>query len=466
MNGVRPTPAEAPHGLPVVGHALQLWRRPLPFLRELSGHGDLVTLRLGRHRAYLAVGVDAVRTVLHDPRTFDKGGPLFEKARLLVGDGLVSSDFATHRRQRLLMQPAFGTSRLPGYTRLMAEQIDTTLDRWQHGRTLDVGREMHTLALEVAARTMFGAQLGERAIAEVVASMPWVMRGVYRRMLVPADWVHRLPLPANRRFDRARATMHRAIADTVRSYRRAGQDHGDVLSILVSSQDERGTSLSDAEIHDQVMTLLIGATEPPGSALTWVFQLLSQNPEAERALQAEADDVLRGGPARAVAAADLARLEYTRHIVLEALRLYPPAWLLSRIATQDTDLLGHPVPKGATVLFSPYQLHHDQEVFPDPSRFDPGRWRSPSPAARAALLPFGAGNRKCIGDEVALTELSLVVAAVASRFRLRAVPGTTARPVARASLGAENVVLEAERRIARGTAAHGSTPVRPRTVTS
>ncbi|MFE5714952.1 cytochrome P450 [Streptomyces sp. NPDC056501] len=456
MTWAAAAPSEAPHGLPVVGHAVQLWRRPLPFLRELYGRGDVMTLRLGRHRAYLACGIDAVRTVLHDPRTFDKGGPLFEKARLLVGDGLVSSDFATHRRQRLLMQPAFGASRLPGYTGLMAEQIDTTLNRWQHGRTLDVGREMHTLALEVAARTLFGAQLGERAVTEVVACMPLVMRGVYRRMLVPADWVHRLPLPANRRFDQSRATMHRVIADTVRSYRDAGKDHGDVLSILVSSRDEHGTSLSDAEIHDQVMTLLIGATEPPGSALTWVFQLLSEHPEAERALQAEADDVLRGRPARALSAADLARLEHTRHIVLEALRLYPPAWLLSRVATKDTDLLGQPVPKGATVLFSPYQLHHDQDVFPHPSRFDPGRWRSPSPAARAALLPFGAGNRKCIGDEVALTELSLAVAAVASRFRLRAVPGTTARPLVRASLGAEHVVLRVEARTPRGAATGGA----------
>ncbi|SFC54142.1 cytochrome P450 [Streptomyces aidingensis] len=468
MTGAAPAPAEAPHALPLAGHAMQLWRRPLPFLRELTGLGDLVTLRLGPHRAVLACSTEAVRTVLHDPRTFDKGGPLFEKARLLVGNGLVSSDFTTHRRQRLLMQPAFGTPRLPGYTRLMAERIDAALDGWRPGRILDMGREMHTLALDIAARTLFGAQLGERAVAEVVACMPPIMRGVYQRMLIPAGWVHRLPLPANRRFAQARATMHRVIRDTVRSYRRAGRDHGDVLSILVSSRDEHGSALSDDEIHDQVMTLLIGATEPPGDALTWVFHLLSQHPQAERALHGEADDVLRGGPARALTAADLPRLEHTRRIVLEALRLHPPAWLLSRVTTRDTVLLGHPLPPGTTVLFSPYQLHHDPAVFPDPERFDPGRWRSPSPVARAALLPFGAGNRKCIGDEVALTELSLVIAAVASRFRLRALPGAAVRPLARASLGAEGVMLRVERRTVHGAAADGAgaAALRPGAVTS
>ncbi|NBM17239.1 cytochrome P450 [Streptomyces sp. GC420] len=469
MTGARPAPADAPHGLPLIGHAAQLWRRPLPFLRELAGHGDLVTLRLGPHRAYLACGTEAVLKVLHDPRTFDKGGPLFEKARLLVGDGLVSSDFTTHRRQRLLMQPAFATSRLPGYTRLMAEQVDAALAGWQQGRTLDVGREMHTLTLRVAARTMFGAQLGEQAVAEVVECMPAIMRGVYQRMLVPADWVHRLPLPVNRRFEDARATMHRIIRDTVDSYRRAGRDHGDVLSILVSSRDEHGASLGDEEIHDQVMTLLIGATEPPGDALTWVFHLLAQDPEAERALHAEIDDVVRGGSAGSIGTADLPRLEHTQRVVLEALRLYPPAWLLSRTTTRDTELVGHPVPKGATVLFSPYQLHHDPDVFPDPLRFDPGRWRSAPAAARAALLPFGAGNRKCIGDEVALTELAVVVAAVASRFRLRPVPGTAVRPLARASLGAEGVLMTVERRGVRGPDADDAAPfasVRPGTVAS
>ncbi|GGV58737.1 cytochrome P450 [Streptomyces longisporoflavus] len=439
-------PVEAPHALPLLGHAGQLWFRPLPFIRELAYKHGLVTLRLGPYRAYLACGTADVLEVLHDARTFDKGGPLFEKARLLVGDGLVSSDFTTHRRQRLLLQPAFHTARLPGYQQLMARQVDATLATWRTGQVLDLGHAMHTLTLRVAARTMFGARLDDRAIGEVVAAMPVIMRGVYQRMVLPVDWTHRLPLPANRRFERARATMHRVIGDTVRAYRRSGQDHHDLLSILVHGRDEHGAGLTEEEIHDQVMTLLIGATEPPGDALTWIFSLLAAHPDAERAVRAEADHVLGCRPATVLTPDDLPRLEHTHRVVREALRLYPPAWLLTRTTTRDTRLAGHPVKKGSTVLFSPYQTQHDPRVFPEPRRFDPDRWRAPTAAARLAMLPFGAGNRKCIGDEVALTELVGVTAAVAARFRLRPVSGTTPRPVARASLGADRVLMTVQSR--------------------
>jgi pentalenene oxygenase len=384
--------------------------------------------------------------ILHDARTFDKGGPLFDKARLLVGDGLVSSDFTTHRRQRLLLQPAFHTARLTGYQQLMAQQVEATLATWRTGQVLDLGHAMHTLTLQVAARTMFGAQLDDRAIDEVVVAMPVIMRGVYQRMILPVDWTHRLPLPANRRFERARATMHRIIGETVGAYRRSGQDHGDLLSILVHSRDEHGAGLAEDEIHDQVMTLLIGATEPPGDALTWIISLLAAHPEAERAVQAEADQVLGDRPATALTPDDLPRLEHTHRVVQEALRLYPPAWLLTRTTTRDPELAGHLVHKGSTVLFSPYQTQHHPRVFPEPQRFDPDRWRDPTAAARMAMLPFGAGNRKCIGDEVALNELIVATAAVAARFRLRPIADTPPRPVARASLGTDRVLMAVQPR--------------------
>jgi pentalenene oxygenase len=432
---VRPLP-EAPGAVPILGHAVQLWRRPLPFLRELTGSGEVVALRLGPRRGYLACGAAAVSQVLHQPRVFDKGGPLFERARLIVGDGLVSSDFTTHRRQRRLVQPAFAAECLTGYAHLMRAQIEAELASWRANQPLDVGRAMHTLALRVAARTVFGTRLDEAVIADVVAALPVIMRGVYQRMLIPGEWVHRLPLPANRRFEQARLTMARIISDTIRARRRSDRDQGGVLSILVGQ--DAATGLRDEEIEDQVMTLLIGGTEPPGDAMTWVLRLLADHPDVERALHAEVDAVLDGdlaGPDH------LPALDYVRRVVLEALRLYPPAWLLSRVATQDTELAGYPVPRGSTVLFSPYQRHHDPEVFPDPLRFDPDRWRDPSASARTALLPFGAGNRKCIGDEVALIELVMTVASVASRFTLRPVPGSVVRPVARASLSAGRVVM-------------------------
>ena len=281
---VRPLP-EAPGAVPILGHAVQLWRRPLPFLRELTGSGEVVALRLGPRRGYLACGAAAVSQVLHQPRVFDKGGPLFERARLIVGDGLVSSDFTTHRRQRRLVQPAFAAECLTGYAHLMRAQIEAELASWRANQPLDVGRAMHTLALRVAARTVFGTRLDEAVIADVVAALPVIMRGVYQRMLIPGEWVHRLPLPANRRFEQARLTMARIISDTIRARRRSDRDQGGVLSILVGQ--DAATGLRDEEIEDQVMTLLIGGTEPPGDAMTWVLRLLADHPDVERALQAE-----------------------------------------------------------------------------------------------------------------------------------------------------------------------------------
>ncbi|GIJ26733.1 cytochrome P450 [Micromonospora qiuiae] len=446
---------EAPGALPVLGHAMQLWHRPLPFLRGLTGIGEVVRLRLGPRSAYLACSGAAVSQVLHDPRAFDKGGPLFERARLVVGDGLVSSDYATHRRQRRLVQPAFAANRLAGYAALISAQVEAELASWRAGHPFDVGRAMHALALRVAARTMFGGQLAEPAVASVVAALPVIMRGVYQRMIIPGEFVHRLPVRANRRFEQAQATMRRVISDTLRAHRRSGRDLSDVLSILAGRD---GTAaLRDDEIHDQVMTMLIGGTEPPGDAMSWVLHLLATHSADERAVQEEVDAVLDGRPVDSDHLPDLVRV---RRAVTEAMRLYPPAWLLSRAVTRDTELAGYPVARGTTVLFSPYQRHHDPEIFPDPLRFDPDRWCDPSPAARAALLPFGAGNRKCIGDEMALTELVMTVAAVMSRFRLRPERDSVVRPVARASLSPGRVLMIAEpRRASRSTPPSG-----PRTV--
>ncbi|MEO6502411.1 MAG: cytochrome P450 [Jatrophihabitantaceae bacterium] len=432
-SGAPATFARAPGALPVLGHALQLWRRPLEFVASLPACADLVEVRLGPRRAYLAASPELTMAVLMDARTYDKGGPLFDKARALVGNGLVSSGFDDHRTQRRMLQPAFHPSRMPTYAAVMQEEIDAAVRSWRPGVPFDVSDEMHALTLRITARTIFATTVGDRTVEVVSRCMPLIMRGVYQRMVAPLGWQEKLPTPSNRRYNSVRAEMHEVISETIRSWRQDGSDHGDLLSILVGG-DGHGEGLTDDEVYDQVMTLLIGGTETTGNTMAWAFHLLSGHPEVERRLHEELDTVLGG---RLPDFADLPRLDYTWRVLTETLRMYPPAWLLTRVTTRATELAGHPLPAGAIVLYSPYALSHDPRHFPDPERFDPDRWlpeRSKG-VPRGAMVPFSAGNRQCIGESFGQAETTLALAGVASRWRLRAgtqQPGT-GRP--RASLG-------------------------------
>lgn len=440
----------APGGLPLLGHVLPLRRRPLEFLRSLPARGDLVELRLGPRRAYLACHPDLAMQVLLESRTFDKGGPLFEKARLLVGNGLVSSEWRSHREQRRLVQPSFHPARMPGYAALMCQEIEGELASWRPGQAVDVSEAMHTLTMRITARSMFATPFGERAVAEVLRSLPVIMRGVYKRMVAPLGWAEKLPTPDNRRFQQVRVRMRTVIAETVREHRRIGGDQGDLLSVLVQARDEATHEpLTDEEIHDQVMTLLIGGTETAASTLAWASYFVAEHPEVEERLHHEVDEVLAG---RAPGLDDVAKLGYTRRVVTETLRLCPPAWLLSRTTTSDVELAGHRLRPGTIVFYSPYVLGHNPALYDDPERFDPDRWlpERASAVPRGAMLAFGAGSRKCIGDSFGMTESILTLAAVASRWRLRLAPGTRMQTVPRAALGTGPLPMVPQRRAAAG----------------
>jgi cytochrome P450 len=440
------TSGAAPGRVPVLGHVLKLWRRPLDFLISLPSYGDLVEFRLGPRRAYIACHPKLVQQVLRDSRTFDKGGPLFEKARLLVGDGLVSSEWESHRRQRRLVQPAFHHARMPGYASIMSEEIDSELSSWRPGQVFDVSDATHGLTLRVTARTMFATPIGAQAVSEVTQSMPIIMRGVYKRMTAPLGWAEKIPTPSNRSFDKAKSRMRGIIDQTISDYRKAGGDQGDVLSILVSARDETtGQGLSDREIHDQVMTVLIGGTETTGNTLAWTLHLLAEHPEIEERLHTELDDVLGDRPPRFD---DLPDLGYTHRVLTETLRMYPPAWLLSRTTTHEVELAGRRLPPGTPVFYSSYIMGRNPEVFQDPDRYDPDRWLPERVAGlpHDAVLPFGAGSRKCIGDDFGMAETTLTLAATAQRWRLRPLSSTKISTVPKASLGTGPLPMVPHRR--------------------
>ncbi|WP_260867268.1 cytochrome P450 [Streptomyces sp. SAJ15] len=464
----RPRAGTAPGALPLLGHAIPLARAPLDFLTSMARHGELVEIRLGARPAHVVCGHGVAHEVFRDARTYDKGGPLFDKVRPIIGNGLASSPWEDHQRQRRLLQQAFQPDRMPGYAAVMGEEIDAVLRRWRPGRILDVGAALYELTTRITVRAMFRGRVEDDAVAELRRCLPVITRGVFTRTILPVDALHRLPTPANRRFDRALARLRRVIDRTIAGYGTtggpgqgtaggpgkgttgAGEGGGeDLMSLLIDAEDEEtGGRMSRREVHDQVMTLLLGGVETTANLVAWTFHVLGGEAGVEARLHAEVDEVLCGRPP---GLADLPELEYTRRVLTEVLRQYPPFWLLNRITTREVELAGRRLPAGSTLVISPYALGRDPAVFPDPDRFDPDRWLPARAASlpRGAGFPFGGGARRCIGDRFGMTEALLVLATVAARWRLRPAGGSPVRPTPMITLSPGPLRMLLEERQAR-----------------
>lgn len=417
----------APGAMPVMGHALQLLRNPVEFITSLSAHGDLVRIKIGPTSAYVPTHPDLLRHVLADDRIFDKGGVFYDRIRDVAGNGLVTCPFADHRRQRRLIQPAFTRSQLKRYAAAMHAEIEASVTRWHDGMVIDAFPELYGMALRTVARTLYSTPVSAELAGGVERAFEVVLNGVFRQMFLPR-FIRRLPLPANRRYQSNLRFLHETTQHLIDDYRSDGAEHDDLLAALIASRDDDGGRLDDKEIHDQVITVMGAGTETVASTLTWVFYLLSQHPEIERALYEEIDTVLDGRPPNWD---DLQNLSLTDRIISEALRLHAPAWLLTRLTTSETELAGLRLPEGTTVVFSPVAVARYEEAFDNPAKFDPDRWLPDrvSPLTRQAFMPFGTGARKCIGDLYARTEATLGLATILSHWRVTCEPGMDIRPV-------------------------------------
>lgn len=418
----------APKALPLAGHIIPLLRDPLGFLLSLPSYGDLVKIRVGPMEAIVVCHPELVQHMLLRDRAFDKGGLIWDRAREVGGNGLATCPHADHRRQRRMLQPAFHHSKLPGYAAVMTEQVAEVTGTWRNGQTIDVLTEMRAMTMRVLIRTIFAAPAQASITDDFNDAVEEIMAGVSRRMLTP--WpLDRVPTPGKRRYDRARARM-RAITDhCVAEYRREGIDHGDLLSMMLAVRDDH-QPLSDTEIWDQVTTILIAGSDSTAAALSWALWLLAGHPDVERRLHQEVDATLAG---RAATWDDLPNLAYTRQVVTETLRLYPPLWLNTRNVPTDTELGGHSIPAGSRIIFSPNILHHRPNLWEDPGHFNPERWAGmvAQRLPRGAFVAFGAGPRKCVGDDFAMTAAVLMLASITARRRLQAID-TNFRPALRA----------------------------------
>ncbi|MER6916132.1 cytochrome P450 [Streptomyces sp. NPDC000594] len=435
--------------LPVLGHLLHFRTRPLEFLTSLPAHGDLVAIRLGRRKALVLCHPHLAQQVLVDGRSFEKGGPFYEKLRPLGGDGLGTSPRDEHREQRRLMQYAFQRSRMPEYGAVMAEVIEEQMARWREGRVTDIHDDMHQITIQVVARGLFRQAIPPETVTEMRGSLKVFVRGFYRNMIAPFGFRERIPLPATRRYRAALRQLHGIAADMVAERGRDLPPAGaadDLLTTLLTAGRADG-AVTPRLVHDQVVTLLTAGGESNAAVLAWAFHLLGAHPETERRLHAEVDSVLTGG--RAARWEDLPRLPLAGRIITETLRLYPPGWLLTRVTVRPVELAGTRVEPGTIILFSPYVLHHRPDLFPDPERFDPGRWETGGPGdglPPGACVPFGAGARKCIGDDFAITEAVLALASIAARWRFRPLPGFRVRPAPEQILHPERMPMRPEPR--------------------
>jgi cytochrome P450 len=415
-----------PHGRGGFLRAIRFGRNPLTAIHRLKARwGDVVMTRLGPRRLYVLSHPEMVRDVLvTSNRNFIKSFAL-QRARVLLGEGLLTSEGDFHLRQRRLSQPAFHRDRIAAMAGTMVRYAEDAADRWSAGMEVDATREMNRVTLAIAGMTLLGVDV-EGEADEIGRALTDAL-GLFDRLHNPlAPLLDRLPVPGTLRMRRARerldATIYRAIAER----RASTEDRDDLLGMLLAARDEEGDGggMTDLQLRDELLTLFLAGHETTANALAWTWHLLARHPRVEAKLHNELRTVLAG---RAPTAADYGALPFTRAVLAESMRLHPPAWTVGRQPLQDFAAGGYRIRAGSIVLLSPWIIHHDARWWGDDvDAFRPERWMEPDFEAslpRFAYFPFGGGPRKCIGEGFAWMEGVLALATLARRWRLRHLPG-------------------------------------------
>ena len=425
-----------PRGWPVFGNV------PFPgadwlagFERAAHQFGDVVYFQFLHVPMIMLVHPDAIESVLlTDPANFLKSRDYRALAKVL-GNGLLTSEGEEWRAQRKMLQPAFRRENILGYAPVMSDCAARMMDSWRDGETRDLHQEMMALTVEIVAKALFGADISastERVGAALETAMQQFTRIAGWAFLLPDNF----PVPGTRRMRRARLQLDEIIYGIIRERRSSSHNFGagnfpasragnsrDLLGALLEIRDEQGHPLTDVQLRDQLMTLFLAGHETTAIALSWTWYLLATNPDAERKLHAELDEVLRG---RAPSAGDLPRLPYTEMVVKESMRLYPPAWGIGRQARNEFHVGGYTLPARTNIFMLQWVTQRDARFFPEPDKFVPERWREDpvrtGSIPRFAYFPFGGGPRVCIGAGFAMMEATLLLASIAQRFRFELLP--------------------------------------------
>jgi cytochrome P450 len=413
---------------------------PILLFEYLQRFGRAAHYRILWHDVVLLNDPSDIREVLVEKGQFFLKERTQRRMKILLGEGLITADGETHKRQRRIAAPAFHRQRIQAYAATIVEHAAAMRNEWQPGKQIDVAAEMMRLALQITARTLFDTEVTPE-IATINDESNAVMQMYNNLVAMPRaeDLLHwRIPVPILIRFRKSKARLDAVVdsmiarkqADSAQAAREDRPVGSDLLSMLIAARDDdpsqpSSQKLNSEELRDEVLTIFLASYETVANALAWTWLLLGQNPEAEARLHAELDAVLldSSGQARLPTLEDLPRLPYTEMVVAESMRLCPPAWAMGRQATQDIEIGPYFVPKGTYLLFSQYIVQRNPKYFPDPLAFRPERFTAEAKAQRPkfAYFPFGGGGRQCIGESFAWMEAILVLATLAQRWRLKVV---------------------------------------------
>ncbi len=406
------------------GHFLQFRRSPIGFISELAKLGDVSFFKMGGQPAYLINHPDLARDVLVvNAHKFHKGRALL-RAKKLLGEGLLTNEGESHLSQRRMIQPAFHRERIKFYARAMTESAAKMADEWQDGKVRDVDKEMMRLTLNIVGKTLFDQNVEDET--DEIGNAMTTLVGLFDYLLLPfSEILEKLPIPQARRFNRAKETLDKVIYGFINERRASGEDKGDLLSMLLNAQDiDTGAKMSDEQVRDECLTLFLAGHETTANALTFAFYLLSQNPEKETKFHAELDAIFPND--ETPQPEDYPLLKYTEAVFAEAMRLCPPAWVLGRLAIEEHEIKNYKIPKGSLVLVSMYLLQRDERFWEDADVFKPERFLHENAIKEAnqkfVYFPFGAGVRRCVGEQFAWMEGVLLLATLARKWKLSLMP--------------------------------------------
>ncbi|MEZ5308661.1 MAG: cytochrome P450 [Pyrinomonadaceae bacterium] len=404
------------------GHFFKFRKDPTGFLTSLSELGDVAGMRMFNRPSFFINHPDLIRDVLVTNHSKFHKGVALQRAKPLLGEGLLTSEGERHLRHRRMIQPAFHKQRIAEYAASMSEYADDLCAGWREGETLEIDREMARLTLRIVGKTLFGTDVSGAA-DEVGQAMTDLMDRFDFMLLPFSNYLEKLPLAAARKSRNARANLDSVIFRVIEERRKTEEDHGDLLSMLLLAQDENsGLGMSDKEVRDEALTLFIAGHETTANALVFTLFLLAQNPKVAAELQGELDAVLAG---RLPTFEDVPKLPFTESVIAESMRLFPPAWALGRLAIEEHSLGGFHVPKGSLIILSPYVIHRDSRFWDRAGEFVPDRWTRASIRQKGqefVYIPFSKGVRSCVGESFAWMELILLVSVFASRWNFKLHP--------------------------------------------
>ncbi len=412
--GPRPV---GPPGLPFLGHVLDYARDPLGFWSETARrYGDIVPLNFAGWRSLLVSDLDAIENILvRDHRSYIKHQIIWRHVTALFGQGLLTSEGTLWHRQRRLSSPPFAGRQLLSYDDTIVAATHRMLDGWRDGEVLDVHSRMMNLTLRIAAKTLFDTDL-EEDVADLEQALDVLAAELEVRFDRPFVIPDIVPLPGHRRYLHAIRNIERVVTRMLASRRADGYEgRSDLLSRLMAARDDNGQPMSDTQLRDEAVTLLLAGHETTAVALSWTWYLIGQHPEVRARMAEEIEGALGSRLARAD---DLPRLSITEGVLMEAMRLYPPAWTIGRQSIETTVIGGHAYPAGTSVFISPWILHRDERYFDHADAFKPDRWTNglAQRLPRFAYMPYGGGPRICLGQRFAMMEAMLVLATMLQRM--------------------------------------------------